>query len=171
MLNILPNKSLIVQTNTISSPKITTSFEQITNSSENVLPFFPKKAYSPEQILIRPHKCYFVWTDNSFDRRNLNLLKQISYSSLLEAYSSEQIYTQFVLTNSFLVRTYSLFVQTDKYLYLFFSFGSLTPPFKTDILIIMNIRFNYLSTMASRKSIFENVFQRFQYFCASHVCL
>lgn len=60
MLNILPNKSLIVQTNTISSQEITTSFEQKTNSSENVLPFFPKKAYSPEQILIRPHKCYFV---------------------------------------------------------------------------------------------------------------
>lgn len=74
--------------------KITTSFEQITNSSEKKLPFFrKKKAYLPEQILIRPHKCYIVLTDNSFDRRNFNLSKQIRYSSLLEAYSSEQIYT------------------------------------------------------------------------------
>lgn len=73
--------------------KITTSFEQITNSSEKKIPFFRKKAYLPEQILIRPHTCYIVLTDNSFDRRNFNLSKQIRYSSLLEAYSSEQIYT------------------------------------------------------------------------------
>lgn len=73
--------------------KITTSFEQITNSSEKKIPFSEKKAYLPEQILIRPHKCYIVLTDNSFDRRNFNLSKQIRYSSLLEAYSSEQIYT------------------------------------------------------------------------------